>query len=148
MQPMLESMTAKDFTRARAYFVACYVAEFEGSGYEIPADVQESIQDIDLSVDKVFEKFEGQWIFDADRGACVGVEPSDTCDYGVPGSDWTVWVTGGDLFSNMDVVSYTDNSITFYVNDTMYYKLRRNMANDVVLDYGSTPEAKEGTVGY
>ena len=147
MEPMQRALTAKDYTRARAYLLACYVAEFEGDGYEIPADVQESISEVDMSLDKVFEKFQGQWIFDADRGACVGVEPSDTCDYGVPGSNWTVWVTGGDVFSDKDVVSFTDSTITFCVRDT-YYKLRFSMANSVLLDYGSTPDADEGTIGY
>ena len=149
MEPMVRAMTAKDYTRARAYFLACAVAEAEGYGYEIPADVQASIDEVDLSLDEVFEKFEGQWIFDESRGACIGVEPTDRCDYGVDGSAWTVWVTGGDLMSDLDVVSYTDNSITFYVRTTeTYYKLYRTMENRVKMAYGSTADVTDGVIGY
>ena len=38
-----------------------------------------------FTIDKidVFKKLEGQWIFEEDRGACVGIERTEICAYGV-----------------------------------------------------------------
>ena len=87
----------------------------------------------------VFKKFEGQWIFDADRGACVGIEPSAEFGLSDDNSTWTIWVTGGDIITDLDVVSYTTDSISF--KKTMrdyeaYYKIEFTNTGAVKLTYG------------
>jgi hypothetical protein len=66
-------------TRARAYILAGYLADAKGESFTIASDIQASIATVDPDLDEVFEKFEGQWIFDINRGACVGVERTKDC---------------------------------------------------------------------
>lgn len=106
LQPQLENSTAEEMTRARTYILAGYLADVRNESFTIPPEIQESIDMADPSLDDVFKKFEGQWIFDEDRVACVGIERTESCAYGVEGSNWTVWVTGGDIISDLDIWLY------------------------------------------
>ncbi len=115
LQPQVENSVAEEMTRARVYILAGYLAEVRNETFEIPSEIQESMEATDPDLDDVFEKFEGQWIFDKERGACVGIERTENCSYGVAGSNWTVWVTGGDIISDLDVYGYTDRNILFKV---------------------------------
>ena len=71
LQPQLENGTAMRYTRKRCYQLAAILAEELGETFVVPEAVEQSIVDVDPTLDHVFEKFEGQWIFDKDRGACV-----------------------------------------------------------------------------
>ena len=71
LQPQLENSTAEEMTRARAYILAGDLAEVRNESFTIPSEIQESIDLADPSLNDIFEKFEGQWIFDEERGACV-----------------------------------------------------------------------------
>ena len=149
LQPQLENSTAEEMTRARAYILAGYLADVRNEPFTIPPAIQESIDLADPGLNDVFEKFEGQWIFDEDRGACVGVERTETCAYGVEGSNWTVWVTGGDLISDLDVYGYTGNSILFKVAKDGYdafYELSFNPANSIYFAFGTSLDAMDEVI--
>ncbi len=149
LQPQLENSTAEEMTRARAYILAGYLADVRKESFTIPPEIQESIDLADPSLDDVFQKFEGQWIFDEERGACVGVERTETCAYGVEGSNWTVWVTGGDIMSDLDVYGYTGNSIIFQIAQVGYdafYELSFNMANAIEFAYGTSLDAMDDVI--
>ena len=149
LQPQLENSTAEEMTRARAYILAGYLADVRNEPFTIPPAIQESIDLADPGLNDVFEKFEGQWIFDEDRGACVGVERTETCAYGVEGSNWTVWVTDGDLISDLDVYGYTGNSILFKVAKDGYdafYELSFNPANSIYFAFGTSLDAMDEVI--
>lgn len=149
LQPQLENSTAEEMTRARAYILAGYLADVRNESFTIPSDIQESIDMADLSLNDVFKKFEGQWIFDEDRGACVGIERTETCAYGVEGSNWTVWVTGGDIISDLDVYGYTGNNIVFKIPHDGYdafYELSFNMANSINFAFGTSIDAMDDVI--
>ena len=149
LQPQLENSTAEEMTRARAYILAGYLADARNESFTIPSEIQESIDIADLSLNDVFEKFEGQWIFDRDRGACVGIERTETCAYGVEGSNWTVWVTGGDIISDLDVYGYTENNIIFKIPHDGYdafYELSFNMANSINFAFGTSIDTLEEVI--
>jgi len=115
IQPTMENTVAEEMTRARVYVLAGELAKVRGEEFVVSTEIQEQNNQADPSLEKVFEKYEGQHIFDLDRGSCVGVERTENCDYGLEGSKWTVWISGGDLFSDLDVMNYTSKSITFRV---------------------------------
>lgn len=150
LQPQLENGTAMRYTRKRCYQLAEILAGELGESFKVPEGVAQSIVDVDPTLDHVFEKFEGQWIFDKDRGAVIGVERSETeGDFAPEGSTWTVWVTGGDVISDLDVIDYTDDSITFFrknENFDSYYQLRFNMEYNVEMAYGNSLDAMDDVV--
>ncbi|MBR2403031.1 MAG: DUF1311 domain-containing protein [Lachnospiraceae bacterium] len=138
LQPLLESETAAEMTRARVYVLAGYLAEVRNESFTISPEIQESLDAAGPNLDDVFAQFEGQWIFDESRGACVGVERTENCAYGVEGSNWTVWVTGGDLFSDLDVYGYTEQNILFKVthaDSEAFYELSFGMEGNLCLTY-------------
>lgn len=141
LQPQLENSVAEEMTRARAYILAGYLADARNEAFAIPSEIQESIDMAELDLDDVFEKFEGQWIFDEARGACVGVERTETCAYGVVGSDWTVWVTGGDIISDLDIYGYSENSIIFktaHDGCDSFYELSFNVDHSIYFAFGAS----------
>ena len=80
---------------------------------------------------------------------CVGVEKTETCAYGVEGSNWTVWVTGGDIISDLDVYGYTENNIIFKVTHDdydAYYELLFNMDNLLSFAYGTSLGAMDDII--
>lgn len=149
LQPQLENSTAEEMTRARAYILAGYLADVRNESFTIPSEIQESIDIADPSLNDVFKKFEGQWIFDEERGACVGIERTETCAYGVEGSNWTVWITGGDIISDLDVYGYTGNSIIFKIPHDGYdafYELSFNLANSINFAFGTSLDTMEDII--
>jgi len=143
LQPLLESETAAAMTRARVYVLASYLAEVKNESFTISTEIQESLDAAEPNLDDVFTQFEGQWIFDESRGACVGIERTEDCAYGVEGSNWTVWVTGGDIFSDLDVYGYTEYNILFKITNgdaDAYYELSAGMEGGVVLMYRTSLE--------
>jgi uncharacterized protein YecT (DUF1311 family) len=149
LQPQLENGTACRYTRKRVYYLASELAAARGESFKTPVKVEESFADFDPSLDDVFSKFEGQWVFDVDRGACIGVEKSQESPYAPEGSTWTVWVTGGDIISDLDVIDYTDTTITFYRKNTnfdSYYILRFNLEGGVEMAYGNSLEAMDDVI--
>ena len=138
LQPLLESGTAAEMTRARVYILAGYLADVRKESFTVSQEIQESLDAAEPDLDDVFEKFEGQWIFDESRGACVGVERTEQCSYGVEGSNWTIWVTGGDIFTDLDVYGYTENNILFKVAHDDYdsfYELSFGVEQALILTY-------------
>ena len=153
LRPLLETETAAEMTRARVYVLAGYLAEVRNESFTILPEIQESLDKADPRLDDVFAKFQGKWIFDERRGACVGIERTATCAYAVEGSDWTVWVTGGDLFSDLDVYGYTAQNILFKLSSGVYYELTFGMEGEVLLTYMPSLELEsfndfETIIGY
>ena len=149
LQPQLENSTAEEMTRARAYVLAGYLAGVRDEVFTIPSEIQESIAMADPSLNDVFEKFEGQWIFDEERGACVGIERTEMCAYGVEGSNWTLWVTGGDIISDLDVYGYTGNCIIFKVaheDHDSFYMLTFNIDGSINFEYGTSLGAMDEVI--
>ncbi len=144
LQPQLENDVAKDMTRGRAYILAGYLADVRKESFIIPAEIQESIDMAERDLDDVFAAFEGQWIFDKERGACVGIERAENC--AAEGSKWILWITGGDILSDQDVYGYTESSILFKVAHdgyTAFYELTFNIDHALVLAYGTSPDAMD-----
>lgn len=135
LRPLLESETAAEMTRARVYVLANYLADVRNESFTISTEIQESLDNADPRLDDVFAKFQGKWIFDERRGACVGVERTETCAYAVEGSNWTVWVTGGDLFSDLDVYGCTERNILFKLSSGVYYELSFGLEGELLLTY-------------
>lgn len=135
LQPLLESETAAEMTRARVYVLAGYLAEVRGEEFTISAEIQESLDKAEPNMEDVFAQFEGKWIFNESRGAGVGVERTKDCAYAVEGSNWTVWVTGGDLFSDLDVYGYTERNILFKLPQGTYYELSFGIEGELILTY-------------
>jgi uncharacterized protein YecT (DUF1311 family) len=149
LQSQLENSTAEEMTRARAYILAGYLADAKNESFSIAPDIQASIASADPDLDQVFEQFEGQWIFDSNRGACVGIERTKDCAYGVEGSEWTVWVTGGDLLSDLDVYGYTENSIVFHTTLSdfeSFYRISFNVDHALMLEYGTSLSAMDDVI--
>lgn len=141
LQPQIENTTAEEMTRARAYILAGYLAEVRNESFIILPEIEESINLAEPNLDEVFEKFEGKWIFDETRGACVGIERTQACAYGVEESNWTVWITGGDIMSDLDLYGYAEDTIIFKLshNDSdSFYELCFNLDNMLVLSYGTS----------
>lgn len=133
LQPLVESETAAEMTRARVYILAGYLAEVRGEDFTISQEIQESLDKAEPNMEDVFAQFEGTWIFDERRGAGVGVERTKDCAYAVEGSNWTVWVTGGDLFSDLDVYGYTERNILFKLPQGTYYELSFGIEGELLL---------------
>ncbi|MCR5719660.1 MAG: DUF1311 domain-containing protein [Lachnospiraceae bacterium] len=149
LQPYLEDLDSMLMTKKRTYYLACCLAEALGDGYEVPSDVEEELEYVDPTLDKVFESFEGEHIFDEERGACVGIKKSDECDYGVENSSYTFWISGGDVLSDLDVSEYTCYSITFkttHEGSDYYYKVYTNMENGVSVKCGENLENPESVI--
>ena len=149
LQPQLENSTAEEMTRARAYILAGYLADVRNETFTIPSEIQENIDMADPNLNDIFKKFEGQWILDEERGACVGVERTETCAYGVEGSNWTVWVTGGDIISDLDVYGYTGNSILFKTAHDGYdtfYELSFNLTNSIYFASGASLDTMDDVI--
>jgi uncharacterized protein YecT (DUF1311 family) len=147
LQAQLENSTAEEMTRARAYILAGYLADVRNESFTISSEIQKSIDMADPSLDDVFKKFEGQWTFDVK--SCVAIEKTEMSAYGVPGSEWTVWVTGGDIISDLDVYGYTENSIVFRtVHDDVesFYILSFNVENALTYEYGTSLAAMDGII--
>lgn len=105
--------------------------------------IQSNRENTDTELFEVFKKFEGQWIFDKKRGACVGIEPSAECGLGDVNSTWTIWVTGGDIITDLDVVSYATDSVSFKktIGDhEAYYKIEFTNKGAVRFSYGRTED--------
>lgn len=135
LQPLVESETAAEMTRARVYILAGYLAEVRGEDFAVSSEIQESLDKAEPNLNEVFAQFEGRWIFDERRGAGVGVERTETCAYAVEGSNWTVWVTGGDLFSDLDVYGCTERNILFKLSSGVYYELSFGLEGELLLTY-------------
>ena len=149
LQPQLENSAAKEMTRARAYILAGYLAEVRNESFTVPSEIQESIDMADPDLNDIFKKFEGHWIFDERRSACVGIERTETCAYGVEESNWTVWVTGGDIISDLDVYGYTENTIIFKTVQEGYdsfYKLSFNTADSIIFAFGTSLDAMDDII--
>ncbi|MBP5266683.1 MAG: DUF1311 domain-containing protein [Lachnospiraceae bacterium] len=137
LQPLLECSKGAQLTRERCYYFAGILAEVRGETFTVSDAVQADLDAANPTLDDVFQSFQGQYFFDAERGAVIGIEPTDECDYGMPGTTWTVWVTGGDLMSDLDVIDYTGSTIDFKTASGAYYQLGHTMAGGVSLDYGT-----------
>ncbi len=115
--PCLMDDEAASITRVRVYYLAKKLANLLNEPFEISSDIQAELDKQDYSLDDVLEEFEGQWIFDIDRGACIGIERSSESAYGQENSEWTIWITGGDMYTEKDVYGYIYGCVVFHKED-------------------------------
>ena len=140
MQAMLEAGEMEEMTHERVYVLAGYLAEARGESFSVPAEVQK-IFDNRKTLDQTFEALSGEWMFDENRGAVIGVQRSSECEYGIPDSNWTVWITGGDIMSDLEVYGYCGSSETIvFKKGSEYYKLEKAFddENTLILSYVSS----------
>ena len=140
MQAMLEAGEMEEMTHERVYVLAGYLAEARGESFSVPAEVQK-IFDNRKTLDQTFEALSGEWMFDEKRGAVIGVQRSSECEYGIPDSNWTVWITGGDIMSDLEVYGYCGSSETIvFKKGSEYYKLEKAFddENTLILSYVSS----------
>lgn len=117
LAPLLMSERAADMTKVRVYQLAKKLADIQNESFEISSDVQKELDQLDYSLEDVLENLEGQWIFDSERGACIGIERSSESAYGQDDSEWTIWITGGDLYTEKDVYGYIGGCIVLHKED-------------------------------
>lgn len=140
MAPLVENSVAEELTRTRAYVLAQYLADARGEDLVLSDEIMDEMGYELVDLDDTFASFEGQHMFDFDRGACVGVEKTENTSFDVSGSHWIVWVTGGDIISDLDVYCYSDEEIYFKSSDTAYYYLHRNSEYNVEFAYANSLE--------
>ena len=117
LAPCLMSDEAANLTKVRVYYLAEKLANLKGQSFEVPTEIKEELDTMDISLDDVLEDMEGQWIFDTDRGACIGIERSSECAYGQEDSEWTIWISGGDMYTEKDVYGYISGCVVFHKAD-------------------------------
>ncbi|MCR5202069.1 MAG: DUF1311 domain-containing protein [Lachnospiraceae bacterium] len=142
--PCLEYSTKEWMTRDRVYKLAALLAEIRGEEFTIPDDVAKDLEENTSDLYEIFEDLEGQWIFDIERGAAVGVETVEECEYLVddPNCKWVVWETGGGTYTDLDVYGYDGRTIVFYRNNgdfESYYMISR-YDNQLETKYGNSIE--------
>lgn len=100
-------------TRARSYILAKYLAEIRNEPFYLSSEILEDIHEADPLLHDVLKKFEGQWKLENNNSIHLRVERSDSCLYGIEGSDWTFWIKDEVILSNFDVYNYTSDKIIF-----------------------------------
>lgn len=143
MQPQIEASRAKELTRVRVYYLAGYLAKLRGENFTISDEIQKSLDEADPSLNSVFEKFEGQHVFDVNTGHCLRVERAKDSDLKVDGAQWIVSVSMGDTISDLDVSSYSADAIVFHVdhgNRQAWYKLSFDMEYSIQFAYGQSED--------
>lgn len=138
MQPLLESCTASDLTRARVYALAQQLAAVRGEEFAISERIAAELTEADPDLDTVFSAFAGQWVFDQARGAVIGVAPAAESGMILEETDcsWVLWVTGGDVLTDREVYGYTPTSIVFHKGNA-WYELRQEYSGGISLHYGT-----------
>lgn len=89
------------------------MAEIRNEPFYLSNEILEDIHRVDPLLSDVFKKFEGKWRFENKNNIHLGIERSDSCLYGIEGSDWTFWINNEIFLSNFDVYSYTSEKIIF-----------------------------------
>ncbi|WP_408070545.1 lysozyme inhibitor LprI family protein [Butyrivibrio sp. JL13D10] len=149
MQPQLEASRAEELTRVRVYYLAGYLAKLRGEAFTISDEIQKSLDEQDPSLESVFEKFEGQYVFDVNTGHCLRIERAADSDFEIPDAKWIVSVSMGDVISDLDVNSFTKDSITFCTKHDgreSWYKLSFSMENSIMFAYGQSHDAMDDII--
>ncbi len=139
MQPLLESSKAMEMTRARAYALAELLAEALGEDYTMPAEIKESLPEVDVELDSVFEFFRGSYTPSEDMFVKVNAleESPFSPDEFETGTKWVMWYTHSDVLTEADVYAYTKDRIIFE-KEGVYYVLERSFeGNTIFLSAGS-----------
>lgn len=141
IQPFIHNTRAIEMTRARVYTLAKYLAHIKKESFYISNEVKETLDYADPSLNDIFKLFEGCWeIFD-ETGKYISIERSEMCFYGIERSNWTIWVSNGVVLSDLDVYSYTKDTIIFKVlknSENIFYKLTVNSDYSMVLVSGNS----------
>lgn len=117
LAPLLIAAEAADLTKIRVYYLAEKLAKVQGETFEVSDEVKKELEEKDKSLDEVLDAMKGQWVFDFDRGACIGIERTEESVYGQEDCEWVIWITGGDLYTEKDVYGYIDNCVVFHKAD-------------------------------
>lgn len=107
----------------------------------------EQSRQIPQDLDAVFASFEGNWFFDRSRGAVIYVGRCDSNGWSQPlegfpdgTPEWILSVTGGEVLTDNQVVSWTPDSILFCLKDGYWSKLIRTESGGIEYRYGTSPD--------
>ncbi len=99
------------------------------------------------SLDELFNDFKGEWIIDYGSGACIGVasakERGDLLyDDVASKAKWVVWLTMGDVLTDLDVYEYDEKQIKFKTHNSFagwdtYYIIRKVDDRHIEYYYGT-----------
>lgn len=137
IQPLIHNIRAIEMTKARVYILAKYLAYVRKEPFTILNDVDYA----DPNLYEVFKLFEGCWEIFEEKGKYINIEKSHMCFYGVEGSNWTLWTSNGIILSDLDVYTYTKDTIIFKVSNNgkdIFYKLSVNVDYSMVLVFGNS----------
>lgn len=143
IQSLVCNIRAMEMTKARVYILAKYLAHIRKESFIISNETKEWIDYEDPSLDNVFELFEGCWEIYEKTGNYICIERSNMSFYGVEGSNWTLWISDGIVLSDLDIYSYTKDSIIFKVSNkdkNIFYQLSVNIDYSMVLVFGNSLE--------
>ncbi|MCR5415760.1 MAG: DUF1311 domain-containing protein [Pseudobutyrivibrio sp.] len=111
--PLLRAEEGADLTRVRVYYLAEKLADAMGETFEVSEDVQNELDNLDYTLEDTLELLEGQWIFDVDSGAVIGIERTE----GDADGEWDIWTTGGGSYTEKDIYAYNGNCIVLHKAD-------------------------------
>lgn len=141
--PTFRYFREEEMTRVRVYYLAEKLAKIQGESFEISPNIQKELDEADYSLDSVLEEMKGQWIFDEEIGSCIGIERSSESAYGQEGSEWTIWLTGGELYTEKDLYGYVRNCVVFHKasdEDSGYIAISTYGDDTIYYNYGSSVE--------
>lgn len=117
-----------------------------------PLTLDENVKSISPELDALFESFQGNWIFDRSRGAVIYIGRYAESGwnlhpeyFGDESPEWILSVTGGEMLTDCQVVSWTTDSILF-CRDGYYSMLRHTEAGGIEYAYGNTPDMLDGAI--
>ena len=133
LRPLLESSAAKDMTRARAYYLAEYLAKQTGEDYTIPSEIAESFDGIDCSLDDAFESFYGEYALNDTMTVYVNTIDASPFSHDFPeGTKWLFWYANSDVLTNNNVYAYNKDRIIFE-KEGVYYVLEKGIDGQGVM---------------
>lgn len=149
IQPLIYNSRTAELTRARVYVLAKYLAHARKEPFIISNKIKESINEADPSLDDIFKSFEGCWEIYEETNKYIGIERTDMSLYGVDGSNWTLWITDGVVLSDLNVYSYTKESVIFKVSNNgkdSFYRLGINIDNSLIFESGNSLDEMENPI--
>lgn len=97
-------------------------------------------------LDALFERFKGNWVFDSARGAVIYIGRFEESGWAMlpelfPNEtpSWIVSVTGGDILTDCEAISWTNDSILFHKNGH-YSQIRSTEFGGIEYTYGNSPD--------
>lgn len=123
LAPLLMNDYAADMTRVRVYYLAQMLADLQGESFEISDEVQNDLERLDDTAEETLKALEGQWTVDNESKDCICIENKSAEQFGMAPSEWTIWVTGKEIYTENDIYGFNGSCIVFHkadVPDSVY----------------------------